>query len=60
MIDSIKGLFLVASGAGGSYIAIVRPWQEQLEWGARMALLVLSIASVIVGLVIAARKKPGA
>lgn len=59
MPDSIKGLYLVTSGSFGGWLAVLQPWQEQLESTLRIALLVLSIASVILGLVIAARKKPG-
>lgn len=57
MSDTLKGLFLIASGLSGSVIAVITKWQEQVEWSLRVMLLLLSIASVVVGLVVAARRK---
>lgn len=58
MTDSLKSLVLVATGSAGTSIAVLKPLQEHIEWSLRITLLVLSIASVIVGLVLAARRKP--
>lgn len=58
MPDQLKGLYLITTGTAGSWLAVLKPWQEHLESGLRIALLIVSIASVIVGLVIAARKRP--
>lgn len=57
MPDQFKALFLISSGASGTLIAAIKTWQEHIEWSLRIVLLVVSIASVIVGLVIASRKK---
>lgn len=54
---TLRATFLITAGSGGSLIALLQPWQEHLEWGARMLLLVLSIVSVIVGLIVAVRNK---
>lgn len=56
-INYIKGVFLVALGGNGVAIAQVQPWQQHLEWGARMTLTILSIVSVAVGLYVALRPK---
>lgn len=57
LTDPLKGLFLIGTGTAGGLIAIIKPWQEQIEWTARMALLTLSIASVLLGIWAATRKK---
>jgi uncharacterized membrane protein YfcA len=51
------GLFAIFTGSSGLTIAALKPWQDHIEWSLRIALLVLSIASVIVGLVLASRSK---
>ena len=58
--DSIKGFFLVGWGSAGGIVAVLKPWQENIESGLRIVLLLLSIISVIVGLVIATKPKPPA
>lgn len=60
MPDQLKGLYLVTTGSFGAWLAVLKPWLENIESGLRILLLLLSITSVIVGLVIAARKKPRA
>lgn len=58
MLDHLKAVFLVATGTGGTLIAALKGWQENIEWSLRILLLVVSIASVIAGLVIACRRRP--
>lgn len=55
--DLFRASIALITGTAGTIIASVRPWQEHIEWSLRILLLIFSIASVIVGLVIAARKK---
>ena len=55
--DSLKAVVPLTTGTLGTLIAAVNPWQEHIEWGLRIILLCVSIASVIVGLIIAARRR---
>jgi hypothetical protein len=55
--DLLKAFLPLTTGTAGTIIAAVNPWQEHIEWGLRILLLILSIASVLVGLIIAARAK---
>lgn len=47
--------FAVITGSLGSYIAVIRPWQEQIQWGGQVTLLTLSIVSVCLGILVAVR-----
>lgn len=53
-----SGLAIVTGGVG--FFAALHPWQEQLEWAARMGLVLLSIVSVGLGIMVALRalRKP--
>lgn len=52
----IEPLFAIVAGLCGSVMAALQPWQEQIEWGGRMVLLLLSMASVIVGIFVARKR----
>lgn len=47
--------FAIITGSFGSYVAVIHSWQEQIQWGAQMALLLLSIISVLLGILVAVR-----
>ena len=57
-----SGFVAIFTGSGGAIIALIKPWQEHIEWGLRITLLLVSIASVLIGLALTRRgkKPPGA
>lgn len=59
-ISLIESAFAIGTGAFGSYVAVIRPWQEQIQWAAQMMLLIASITSVGLGIFVAIRalRKP--
>jgi hypothetical protein len=57
----MESAFAITLGGSGTYMAVIRPWQEQIEWGGRILLLFLSMISVVLGIWLACRslrKKP--
>lgn len=51
----LESAFSIVTGSAGTYVAVIRPWQEQAQWAAQMLLLGFSIVSVILGILVAVR-----
>lgn len=59
-VSLLESAFAITVGSGGTYLAVLRPWQEQIQWVGQLTLLGLSIISVSLGILVAVRalRKP--
>ena len=56
-MENVKGIILTSIGSLGAMIGAIEPWKENIEWAARVALLGVSIASVVLGMYVTLRKR---